>query len=123
MLASYISPVQLTSACLRRLDEEFYIPFPPKLVGRHRCFNVGQPPKTRLLTPLPLTAGRAAPLCPSPLILTMTKADVSEINLRVMFRKSWMWVETLHSTFFSLTVCSKCLFSNHLYVRVEVTIL
>ncbi len=39
----------------------------------------------------------------------MTTADVSEINLGVMLRKSWIWVEThtLHSTFVSLTACMK----------------
>ncbi len=34
-------------------------------------------------------------------------ADISEINLDVKLRKSWIWVEMLHSMFVSLTACLK----------------
>ncbi len=37
----------------------------------------------------------------------MTNADVLEFNLGVMLRESLIWVETLHSTFVSLTACMK----------------
>ncbi len=37
----------------------------------------------------------------------MANADVSEIYLGVMLRKSWIWVETLHSKLVSLTAGMK----------------
>ncbi len=37
----------------------------------------------------------------------MTNADVSEINLGVTLCKGWICVETLHSTFVSLTASMK----------------
>ncbi len=37
----------------------------------------------------------------------MTNADLSEIYLGVTLCKSWIWVETLQSTFVSLTACMK----------------
>ncbi len=37
----------------------------------------------------------------------MTNADVSGINLGATLYKSWIWEETLHSTFVSLTACMR----------------
>ncbi len=37
----------------------------------------------------------------------MKNADVSEINLGVTLCKGWIWEETVHSTFISLTACMK----------------
>ncbi len=40
----------------------------------------------------------------------MTNADVLEINLGVSLRKSWIWVEMLHSTFNSESAGAQIVF-------------
>ncbi len=44
-------------------------------------------------------------LCLQTLLTPLLDADVSEINLGVTLRKSWILADTLHSTFVSLTAC------------------